>query len=314
MHEVWRRFEFEFEIRVVVQGLEAQLEELTAHSDMLLKENDAIKAEMHNNKFSVSAHNIFLEMKEKEERDKSLALEQQVEVLQDELLKKKLCMATRRGEAKRHQAALGRQHTEHQAEMLRLSNKLSLLTQLSQEEIEQTFHVTIQELQSLLLSDEQEQEQEQEQEAKEEEEEEERKEAPQGEDKPHITDSDVGSNDAVEIREAEHKLAAYFARHKQRQQQGQAGLALKEVDEDKVVIVTEVQQMVEIVEDDTILTPPLSQEEPPYIVDDNLSVDRTETVNASVSNIANSNHSRDGDKRVDDTAPIIGPAEQVRHG
>ena len=34
--------------------------------------------------------------------------------------------------------------------MLQLTNKLHLLTQLSQEEIQQTFHVTIQELQSIL--------------------------------------------------------------------------------------------------------------------------------------------------------------------
>ena len=67
--------------------MELRLDTLTAHNDNLLKENDSLKAEMHNNKFTSSAHEIFLQMKTKEETEKTIELQQNY-VLQDDYVVK----------------------------------------------------------------------------------------------------------------------------------------------------------------------------------------------------------------------------------
>merc|ERR1712244_143282 len=95
---------------------------------------------------------------------------------------------------------------------------------------------------------------------------------------PHITDSDVGDNDDLDIIEAEDKLAAYFKRHKQRQ------IVLMDNN------IEPIKEQQEEKKDCDLMTPPL-QEEVPYIVDDGtLSVDRAMS-NVSVSNVANSANS-----------------------
>eukprot|EP01083_Nonionella_stella_P275939 937291_1 len=311
-----------------MEDLERMVDQLSSHNDRLIKENDALKAEMHNAKFTSSAHEIYLQMKTKEETEKTIELQQELDVLQDELLRKSAVIAKLEKSNMITKQSMMEQKKLHQTEMLQLTNKLNLLTQLSQEEIQQTFHLTIQELQSILdqhdviptdmdaqdmnhILDE--------------------KNGDNDMDSqhllspkigvPHITDSDVGDNDDAEIIEAEDKLASYFARHKQRQlmmskdqekKQSTSVEPIEEANEEADGEEVVQPQIVEIVDDDVededenILTPPL-QEEIPYIVFDDTSLMAIDPAMAnpdvSVSNVEVSNCSTRGNSTRGDQSP-----------
>eukprot|EP01083_Nonionella_stella_P203209 741697_1 len=283
-----------------MENLERMVDDLSSTNTSLLKENDSLKAEMHNNKFTSSAHEIFLQMKTKEETQKTLELQREVDVLQDDLCRKNALISKLEKSNRITKESIIQQKKLHQTEMQQLTNKLHLLTQLSQEEIKQTVHLTIHELQSIFdqygphnieatemdLNDE-------------------NKIDLSPKMKPHITDSDIGDNDDdVDIIEAEDKLASYFARHKQRQLVTVEPIA--EANEDDITDTKPPQIVdddnIEADEDENILTPPL-QEEAPYIVDDTLSMDRPIS-NVSISNVANSNCSTRGNSTRGDQSPI----------
>ena len=304
---------------------------LSGHNDNLLKENDSLKAEMHNNKFTSSAHEIFLQMKTKEETEKTIELQQQLDVLQDDLCRKNTLISKLEKSNRITKESMEQQKKLHQSEMQQLTNKLHLLTQLSQEEIQQTFHVTIQELQSILdqnggggsnnnnnnNNDNNNSEQKHIENDNDIDIDTEHLLSPKINPKPHITDSEAEDADIIE---AEDKLASYFARHKQRQLTITTGYN-KNSRNNSVEPIPENSNESEdddgknndkpqIIEDDDgnedILTPPL-QEEAPYIVDDTLSIDRaiSNVSNVSISNVAAaSNCSTRGASTRGDTTPV----------
>lgn len=126
-----------------MEDLDKMVDDVNTMNDELTKENDLLKTEVQNLSQTTTAHGIFLEMKQKENNQKTNEKQKEINRLQNELNKKDETYLNLSKEYTNLKDKFDEIEEIHNREKGLYQNTLKNITQLSQQEIQQTLKLII---------------------------------------------------------------------------------------------------------------------------------------------------------------------------